>query len=87
MATATGINGLKHIAKVLITLMLLINVMDQLNISYTGILTLAGAGSLAGAFAAKEIVQNIFGGLVIFLISHLEWVIKSHRWTKNCRNR
>ncbi len=66
VATATGINGLKHIAKVLITLMLLINVMDQLNISYTGILTLAGAGSLAGAFAAKEIVQNIFGGLVIF---------------------
>jgi MscS family membrane protein len=40
--------------------------MDQLNISYTGLLTLAGAGSLAGAFAAKDIVQNIFGGLVIF---------------------
>ena len=66
VATATGLNGLKHIVKMLVTITLSINAMDQLNISYTGLLTLAGAGSLAGAFAAKDIVQNIFGGLVIF---------------------
>ena len=66
VATATGLNGLKHIVKMLVSLTLIINAMDQMNISYTGLLTLAGAGSLAGAFAAKDIVQNIFGGLVIF---------------------
>jgi small-conductance mechanosensitive channel len=66
MSSATGLNGLKHLAKVMVSLLLVINAMDQLNISYTGILTLAGAGSLAGAFAAKDIVKNIFGGLIIF---------------------
>ena len=67
LSRITQINGIKHIVKLVLFTLVLITMMDYMQISYAGLVAVAGAGSLASAFAAKEIVENMFGGLVIFI--------------------
>lgn len=66
-SVATGLNGVKHLVKASVFLFFLIIALDQINVSYSWLLALGGVAMLAGAFAIKDIVQNVFGGLVLFL--------------------
>ena len=58
---------MKHLAKVLVFFLVTIMLMEYFNLPKSGLIALAGTGSLAGAFAAKDLVGNILGGIVIFL--------------------
>ncbi len=63
----TQLNGMKHLAKILLYLIVIISVMQYLKFPFAGLLAGLGAGTLAVGIAMQDIIRNVFGGLVIFI--------------------
>ncbi|NQV64749.1 MAG: mechanosensitive ion channel family protein, partial [SAR86 cluster bacterium] len=64
VTTATAIGKLLRIS-VLITAIL--SVLQTLGVSVSGIMAFGGIGGIAVGFAAKDLLANFFGGLMIYL--------------------
>lgn len=62
-----GVNFIKKITQIFTFLIVLIFCLGKLGVSTQSLAVISGAGSLAIGFAAKEMLTNIFGGLMIYL--------------------
>ena len=56
-----------RIFKIIIIVITVLMIMQELGLSITGLLALGGAGGLVVGLAAKDLISNFFGGLMIYL--------------------
>ena len=63
----TTINAIAKILRILVCFMGALALMQQLGWSLSGILTFGGVGGLIVGMAAKDLLANFFGGLMIYL--------------------
>ena len=78
-ATVTAMTKIAQLA-LLVTTGLVI--LQTLGISISGILTVGGIGGLAAGFAARDVLANFFGGLMIYLdrpFTEGDWVCSPDR--------
>lgn len=71
-----------RLARIFIIVSVIIAIMQTLNFSISGILALGGFGSIIIGFAAKELLANFFGGLMLYLdrpFSEGDWVKSTER--------
>ncbi len=62
-----GISFLKKITQIFVFLIVSIICLSKLGFGMQSLLAVSGAGGLAIGFAAKDLLSNVFGGLMIFL--------------------
>lgn len=62
-----GVNFIKKLVQIFIFVLCVIFCLSRLGISAQSLVAISGAGSLAIGLAAKEMLSNIFGGLMIYL--------------------
>lgn len=63
----TTIDGLSKIARIAVVVIAALMVMQTLGFSISGVLAFGGVGGIAVGFAAKDLLANLFGGLMIHL--------------------
>ncbi len=63
----TSVHAVAQIVRIVILLITAMIAMQALGVSVSTVLTFGGAGALAVALAAKDLLGNLFGGLMIFL--------------------
>lgn len=63
----TTIIAINRILKVILVLFAVLLTMQYFNINITGIIALGGAGTIVLGLAAKELLANFFGGMMIFM--------------------
>ena len=74
---ATTIIAIAKLARIIIGFIALITLMQMLGYSMSGLLAFGGIGGLAVSFAAKDLLANLFGGLMIYMDSPFkvgEWI-------------
>ena len=81
----TQLNGIKHVSKVILSLVVLISVLDYLELPITGLLAGLGAGTFAAAIAMQDVIRNLFGGLVLLSVNRLLWAIISVRYRQRLK--
>lgn len=62
----TTISGLGHVFRLLLAFIGVITALQEFGISLTGLLTFGGVGGLVVGLAAKDLLSNFFGGLMIY---------------------
>ena len=62
----TTISGIGHVARLLLIFIATITTLQEFGISLTGLLTFGGVGGLVVGLAAKDLLSNFFGGLMIY---------------------
>ncbi|MBR2140813.1 MAG: mechanosensitive ion channel family protein [Rickettsiales bacterium] len=62
-----GIDFFKKLAQIFSTLVVIILCLSRLGVSTQSLTVISGAGSLVIGLAAKEMLSNVFGGLMIYL--------------------
>ena len=62
-----GISFVKKITQIFVVLIVSLVCLSKLGVGMQSLLAVSGAGGLAIGFAAKDLLSNIFGGLMIFL--------------------
>ena len=60
-----------RIIKVIVVIITLLILMQELGLSISGLLAFGGVGGLIVGLAAKDLLSNFFGGMMIFLIDPL----------------
>jgi len=63
----TTVGALSRLARLIVAVMLILIVMQSYGYSISGILAFGGIGGIAVGFAAKDLLANFFGGLMIYL--------------------
>ncbi|MEK7810859.1 MAG: mechanosensitive ion channel family protein [Pseudomonadota bacterium] len=63
----TTINGMSKVARIVVVVLAALAVMQTLGFSISGVLAFGGMGGIAVGFAAKDLLANFFGGLMIHL--------------------
>jgi MscS family membrane protein len=63
----TTIDGLSKVLRIVVVVMAALGVMQTLGFSISGVLAFGGMGGIAVGFAAKDLLANLFGGLMIHL--------------------
>lgn len=63
----TTVDGLSKIARIVVGVIAALMVMQTLGFSISGVLAFGGVGGIAVGFAAKDLLANLFGGLMIHL--------------------
>lgn len=64
---ATSVRAMSQVARVAVLLAAILVVLQTLNVRISGILAFGGASTLIVGLAAREVLSNFFGGLMIFL--------------------
>lgn len=64
---ATTLTALTNLAKISIVITCILVSMQSLGFSISGVLAFGGIGGIAIGFAAKDMLANLFGSLIIFL--------------------
>lgn len=63
----TTVGALSRLSRVIVAIMLVLIVMQSYGYSISGLLAFGGIGGIAVGFAAKDLLANFFGGLMIYL--------------------
>lgn len=63
----TTVGALGRLLRLIVTIIILLIVMQNYGYSISGILAFGGIGGIAVGFAAKDLLANFFGGLMIYL--------------------
>lgn len=63
----TTIDGLSKVSRIIVLVISALAVMQTLGFSISGVLAFGGMGGIAVGFAAKDMLANFFGGLMIHL--------------------
>ena len=63
----TTVDGLSKIARIAVVVIAALMVMQTLGFSISGVLAFGGVGGIAVGFAAKDLLANLFGGLMVHL--------------------
>jgi MscS family membrane protein len=63
----TTVDGLSKIGRILVGVITTLMVMQTLGFSISGVLAFGGVGGIAVGFAAKDLLANLFGGLMVHL--------------------
>ncbi len=63
----TTVDGLSKIARIVVGVLAALMVIQTLGFSISGVLAFGGVGGIAVGFAAKDLLANLFGGLMIHL--------------------
>lgn len=63
----TTVDGLSKIARIVVVVLAALMMMQTLGFSISGVLAFGGVGGIAVGFAAKDLLANLFGGLMIHL--------------------
>lgn len=63
----TTVDGLSKVSRVVVIVVAVLAVMQTLGFSISGVLAFGGMGGIAVGFAAKDLLANFFGGLMIHL--------------------
>ncbi len=63
----TTIDSLSKVSRVAVVVAAVLGVMQALGFSISGVLAFGGMGGIAVGFAAKDLLSNLFGGLMIHL--------------------
>lgn len=63
----TTVDGLSKVSRIGVIVAAILGVMQTLGFSISGVLAFGGMGGIAVGFAAKDLLANFFGGLVIHL--------------------
>jgi len=63
----TTVSALGRVLRIIIGIILLLIVMQSYGYSISGILAFGGIGGIAVGFAAKDLLANFFGGMMIYL--------------------
>jgi MscS family membrane protein len=63
----TTIDGLSKVSRIAVIIVAALTVMQTFGFSISGILAFGGMGGIAVGFAAKDLLANFFGGLMIHL--------------------
>lgn len=63
----TTVDGLSKISRIVVIVVAILAVMQTLGFSISGVLAFGGMGGIAVGFAAKDMLANFFGGLMIHL--------------------
>ncbi len=63
----TTVDGLSKVSRIAVIVTAALAVMQTLGFSISGVLAFGGMGGIAVGFAAKDLLANLFGGLVIHL--------------------
>lgn len=66
-ADITTVQAIGKLARVSVVITAGLSVLQTLGVSVSGILAFGGIGGLAVGFAAKDLLANFFGGLIIYL--------------------
>ncbi len=64
---ATTISAMSKLGRIAVLIVIALIMMDTLGFSISGILAFGGIGGLAISFAAKDLLANFFGGLMLYL--------------------
>jgi len=63
----TTVDGLSKVSRIVVVVVTVLAVMQTLGFSISGVLAFGGMGGIAVGFAAKDLLANFFGGLMIHL--------------------
>lgn len=63
----TTVDGLSKVSRITVFVVAVLAVMQTLGFSVSGVLAFGGMGGIAVGFAAKDLLANFFGGLMIHL--------------------
>jgi MscS family membrane protein len=63
----TTVDGLSKVSRIVVIVVAALIVMQTLGFSISGVLAFGGMGGIAVGFAAKDLLANLFGGLMIHL--------------------
>ena len=63
----TTVDGLSKVSRIVVFVVAALAVMQTLGFSISGVLAFGGMGGIAVGFAAKDLLANFFGGLMIHL--------------------
>ncbi len=63
----TTVDGLSKVSRIVVIVVTALAVMQTLGFSISGVLAFGGMGGIAVGFAAKDLLANFFGGLMIHL--------------------
>ena len=63
----TTADAIGKFLKIVIVIVITLMVMQELNFSISGVLAFSGVGGVAVGFAARDMLANFFGGLMIYL--------------------
>jgi MscS family membrane protein len=63
----TSVHAMARLARLVLSLVALLMILQAFGVNISTLLALGGVGGLAIGFAAKDMLANFFGGLVIFL--------------------
>ncbi|TNC99173.1 MAG: small-conductance mechanosensitive channel protein [Gallionellaceae bacterium] len=63
----TTVDGLSKIGRIVVVVLAALMVMQTLGFSISGVLAFGGVGGIAVGFAAKDLLANLFGGLMVHL--------------------
>ena len=63
----TTIDGLSKVLRIIVIVVAALAVMQSMGFSLSGVLAFGGMGGIAVGFAAKDLLANFFGGLMIHL--------------------
>ncbi len=66
-ADRTTVAGLGKISRIAVGVIAILMVMQTLGFSISGVLAFGGVGGIAVGFAAKDLLANLFGGLMVHL--------------------
>ncbi|RXJ73012.1 mechanosensitive ion channel protein MscS [Veronia nyctiphanis] len=62
----TTVAAISNLLRMVITVFVVLSVLQELGISLTGLLTFGGVGGLIVGLAAKDLLSNFFGGMMIY---------------------
>lgn len=63
----TTVDGLSKISRIVVVVVAALAVLQTLGFSISGVLAFGGMGGIAVGFAAKDLLANLFGGLMVHL--------------------
>lgn len=66
-ADRTTVDGLSKVSRIVVVVIAALMVMQTLGFSISGVLAFGGVGGIAVGFAAKDLLANLFGGLMVHL--------------------
>ncbi|MGZ8256599.1 MAG: mechanosensitive ion channel family protein [Gallionella sp.] len=66
-ADRTTVDGLSKISRIAVFIVSILMMMQTLGFSVSGLLAFGGVGGIAVGFAAKDLLANLFGGLMVHL--------------------
>jgi MscS family membrane protein len=66
-ADRTTVDGLSKVSRIVVIVVAALVVMQTLGFSISGVLAFGGMGGIAVGFAAKDLLANFFGGLMVHL--------------------